>query len=379
MDEPDLQALVTSPGLSGAVVMLQGDKDQTWKTAGDYGIFPVRAVEVTRPTTPPPAAPLPAAVPSAELAVQQTRLPVPAPAPAAAPPQLPTLIDSADEAEKFLTLYGAPAETSLAEVVGSVDRGTGGMSHSLPFSQLKEEFWDTRIEDKVVADSMPLANRPWTGILLAYRIGAVGWIGAGGKGKSGTPPAYRFVLPNLRVAPEALELSRRVLAIARDVQFTKAPDRVKYDHLGRLTAEMQILCWHPVAKACILVVPGYRSTTETSERLVTAEQKNWVRQPCVFTIETAEEVNKRVAKEDPSAKNASWTETYTQPVVDSTPAGLEMRQAFEAEIGRDRVAFANLLRNFFTGSDFTGLALAEVKALLDKYEQIPKTPRPERK
>lgn len=269
------------------------------------------------------------------------------------------------------TLMGEiPAALALS-AIGSELASEGGRSHTLPFASIRKGNW---VSDKSVpehiADHMPAGSRGYPCIYLAQRLGAVGWEGSGSAG-SGAPPKWSFVLPTLRtslVEPAVVaELSRNVLKVGRKVQFTPSDDRVKFDTVGRLTPELQLLVWTPEAQFVVLIIPGYSPTQNTLDKLRQSEIEQTPGAPVRFAIEEEEVRNQRVMKTDPTAKNAVWTDHYVSAALDAGPTGSRLLEAWKALRESDPVTLANTLKSFVDATDYAGLSVEAVAELLESY------------
>lgn len=284
--------------------------------------------------------------------------------------ELAPLVTTDEEAVNALALLMAPGEEmSLAAIAASVDTG-GGMSHSLPFATIKNDNWD--VNQKYTPDEvyrfMPAGNRPFYAVYVAHRIGATGWIGAGSAGKGGNPPAWRFALPSPLVDPKAVDLVRETLKIGRKVQFTTSSDRVKFDDVGRLTPEIQILVWTPDCGFVVLVGAGHKTVDASLTNAAKVEKKPGT--PVKFGISVEETVNKRVQKADPNAKNAAWTDAVITVDVEAGSEGERLFAAWNELKTRDVKTLATHVGHFKRATDYSGLTVEEVETLLSSYSEL---------
>jgi hypothetical protein len=371
--------------------------ESEWKSPSVFGF--VKTITVASAPPPPPATPAtPAADPlSAAMAAQSA---VSAPAGTPPPPnaivvanqpaastavavtsrELPSLVKddtAADAVLKALCLPVGANQRSLSSIVDAV-AGSGGVSFALPWSTLKDNGWDTN-RDYVSPEiymAMPSGKREFAAIFLALRVGATGWVGAGSAGSGGQPPIWRFALPHLQANPDSEALVERTMSVASLIQFTGGADRVKYDGIGRLSPELHILVWTRQTGFALLVVNGFTAVRETLHAFrdpVNVEGEG-VTKPILFTCAASEQVNKRVMKEDPNAKNAAWNAPYVLPKLVPaddkifSPIVFQLLTEWQTSWATARVQMANTIQAFLTGADFEGLALPEVKALLLRYE-----------
>jgi hypothetical protein len=222
---------------------------------------------------------------------------------------------------------------------------------------------------------MPAGNRAFTAIYLAHRIGATGWIGAGGKEAAKAPPAWNYALPTPAVNPQAQDFITETIRQGRRVQMTKSDERVKFDAVGRITPTLHVLVWKANVGFMILDLSTYASVTESTPGLAEADQHGWRNAPCSFTIETSETVNKKVAAVDPTAKNAKWTTDFLKISADASPAGHSLKQAWVECVTRDQPAAAAALLSFHNAQDYNGLSLDEVAKIFQDYNSIVDAPR----
>jgi hypothetical protein len=197
----------------------------------------------------------------------------------------------------------------------------------------------------------------------------VGWGSEGSAATGGEKPVYQFVLPTLTsgVAPDLKDLFRETLRVARGIQFTKKEQRSKFDALGRMAVETQILCWHNEIGYAILVVPGYSPTDATCRALAETEKAGGITKPVTFSVVAEKQENKKVMKVDPKAENASWDTFAIKGQLDASASGNAMYASFMEGLARDKIGFANVLKAFMVASDFNGLPLPSIRELLPKY------------
>ena len=317
-----------------------------------------------------------AAQPAAQPAAQETQQPVAqeaaAPATQEAPSRgLPALVNDEQSALATFDFLGADTEGGELSEIAARQAAGGGVSHTLPFISLRNGSWDPKPKyiDGSVVQWAPTGQRDFCAVYVSHRLAATGWIGAGSAG-SGEPPAFSYALPTGR-APEvgkrALKAAADTLSIGRKIQFTPSDDRVKFDDIGRITPELQILVWNPEVGFLILVAPGYKSTIDTLESLRESEVEKAPGAPVVVSVEETEEKNKRVAKENPNAKNASWTTQYLGFRVDAGQNGVRLMEAWKELRARDAVNTANTALSFITAQDFQGHTLDQVEDLIARY------------
>lgn len=360
-----------------------------WKKAADFGF--VRAVVApTPPPAPTAAAPLPPTPPPAPVAPQAPTAPaanqppslaaaaVHAVAPAtggtllhtAGDRELPMLVRDEAGASAVLALLQTP-DVAVFDIVDATE--SSGMSYALPFVTADEKGWQTPKHVKEmkgeVEENLPAGDRPWVGIYIASRLGAIGWAGGGTAGQKGTPPLYRFVVPSPRVNPTSHQLLQDMMKIASRIQFTKNDDRVKFDKLGRLNPFINTLVWRPGIGFCLLVGNGFSAVQITNP-----EARKWdekcVFKPVRFALEVQETVNKKVLAANPEAKNAKWTNVGIKGEIDADARSSAMLQEFMLAMQRDKIGMVNVVQAFLEGRDFEGLSLAEITALLPKYADL---------
>ncbi len=386
--------------------------DQAWKAPGEYGFIKTVVAAVIPPTA--PAAPAaPAAPPAAPVVPTAPALPA-APAATSTPPfavgapradaknpgfrELAPMITSTDEARSLMASFMAPAVagpgTSLRE---AMDNDGGQMSHSLPFCNLKKGNWtDTGTADKPApgAQYLPAGTRPYSTILLGYRYAATGWKGdASNDGSKASAPLYRFVLPTLEGDSGILPLVSAVTKIARKIQYTGRQDRAKFDALGRMTLETQVLIWVPNLPLGLLCVSGWEAANLTSKSVDDAVRAGQRMQPFSVTVGEQQEVNDNKVKmrekylaEVSAAKAAnracalkevteaecSWTTKFGKFTLDTGAVGTATRAQFQDWIQNEAnlVSLANTVKNFNTGRDYNGLSVEEIGALVAKYAPL---------
>ena len=359
------------------------DGEQDWKRPADYDIQKAAPPAPAAPPPPPAAAaaPQPPPPPAAQASAAPATPATPAaPAASQAPSQAPAVADQGhgyralpslvtDEAAALAAFQSiAGSDADLATIVDQVEGGAG-MTHTFPFAQLKGEQWDVHKScPQEISEFMPVGRRPFLGIYLCQRIAATGWKGGGTRG-SGSPPLWHFALPYPTAHDRASELNERTLRVGREIQFTKADDKVRFDQLGRLTPEVHVLVWTPQTQFIVLVVPGYRSTVLTLE-LLKGKIQQFMTQPLRWEIETEVQENKRVAKENPDAKNARWEEHYLTSTFEPSDKCKELKKAWDEFYARDPVTAGNALLAFQHAADYQGLSVEEVADLLTRYEPL---------
>lgn len=335
---------------------------------------PVAPPVPTTPATPVTAAALTSPMPTSAEIAPPTAATAAITVPINTTLALPDVTDESSALAIFNALMPVSGEETMGAIIADASEGDGsGMSHEHPFATLRENQWFVPKDLKEHEAILPVGNRAYTAIFVSWRIGAVGWVGSGRKGVKGQPPAFRFALPNLRASKAVSPLLKSAQDICRRVQFTSKDAKVKFDGLGRLTTEVQILAWvaDPTPRFIILVAPGFKTVEQTVASLTTAEEQRWILQPCSFTITEIQQVNKKVQAVDPTAANASWLDYGLTVTLDSTPNGAKLREAFTNYINRDRIAASQTMKRFLTAEDFNGLSLQEVADLLPKYDLIP--------
>jgi hypothetical protein len=257
------------------------------------------------------------------------------------------------------------------------------MSHELPFATLGDGVWKVPAQLKEIEPSLPAGGRAYTAIFLSSRIGALGWVGAGKKGVKGTKPKFRFVLPHPRANVVVAPLIPRVQAVCRRVQFTKNHEKVKFDQVGRLVSEVEILVWvaEPIPTFAILSVPGFKSVEYTSAVLGKAEiELKLTGKPCSFSLKELPQNNKRVSDEHkaalavnpnaPAPSNETWNEFGVDVALDSGTYGVRLNGLWREALTRDPKAVATVVQKFMTAADFSGLSVPEVDQLLVQYDLI---------
>jgi hypothetical protein len=395
--------------------------DTAWKTAGDYGFIKTVVAAVVPPT--PAAPPAPVVPPVAATPAPPAAVVPPAAAPATtttvttAPPPFavgspradaknpgfralaPLVTDAAAAKNMLSSFMGAPTAgpgTSLREAMDAADGG-GMMSHSLPFCNLKKGNWtDTGTADKPApgAQFLPAGTRPYSALLLGYRYAATGWKGdASNDGSKSGAPLYRFVLPTLEGDSGILPLTTEVLKIARKIQYTGRTDRAKFDVLGRLTLETQVLVWVPDLPLGVLCVSGWEPSNLTSKSVDEAIRAGQRMQPFSVTVGEKQEVNDNKVKlrelylaelaaskaanrpctlKEVTEAECSWTTKFGKFTLDTGAVGMSLRAKFQDWVANEAnlVSMANTFQNFNTGADYNGMSVEEVNVLVSKYAPL---------
>lgn len=361
-----------------ASYLIVKDGEQAWKTPAEYDIQKAAPPAPAAPPPPPAAAaapkppPAPASAPAAPQPPSAPSAPQASQLPATANQgmgyrALPALVtDEAAALAAFQVISGS--DVDIASIVDSIEGGAG-MSHTFPFAAMRDGQWDVHKScPQEISEYMPVGRRPFMAVYLCHRIAGTGWKGGGTRG-SGSPPLWHFALPYPSAHPKGPELTERALRVGRGVQFTKSDDRVKFDQLGRLTTEVHVLVWTPQTQFIVLVIAGYRPTVLTTE-VLKDKIKQYVGQPLRWELETEVQENKRVAKENPDAKNARWEEHYLTSTFEPTDKSREIKAAWDEYFARDTLGAGNAMRAFQLAADYQGLSIDEVDDLLRKYEPL---------
>lgn len=353
-----------------------------WKKPADFGFVrsaptppPAPAANVPPVPPTPPTAPVAPAAPSLATAAVASTTAVTtgsnSQVAAIADRELSHMVRDEAGAAEVMALLATP-DMSVHDVIDASEGGSG-MSYLLPFVNADEKGWQT---PKTVAElkgeileNLPSGDRPWTGIYIATRMGAIGWDGAGTAGQKGKAPHWRFILPSPRVQPASLPLHTQMMKIGSKIQFTKSENREKFDKLGRLSPFLNVLVWRPGLGFGLLVANGFRTVQITN-----TDARKWdekcVFKPVSFTIHVEETVNKKVLAQNPEAKNAKWTDYGVKGEIDAGARGVTILNEFNQQMQRDRIGMMNVVKNFLEGKDFEGLTLGEVTALLPKYDEF---------
>lgn len=358
--------------------------DGNWLKAANWGITKPAPAPVAPPAPPAsvaPAAPVPPpapAMPTLGAAALAGTVATASPTSvgpavhATAEREMSVLVRDEAAAMSVMALLTAP-NMSIHDVIDAADGGDG-MSYILPFARVDAKGWQVpkqlRERNDGTLEHLPAGDRPWTGIYIATRMGALGWKGAGQQGKKGDPPLYRFALPSHRVEPSTVVLAAEIMKIASRIQYTKADLRSKFDELGRLSPVLDTLVWRPQLGFCLLVSSGFRSVQLTNASSRKWEEDQLVMKPICFDIMKEEIVNKKKLEANPQAKDATWVEAGIMGAADASQRGQIIYNEFQAEFNRDRVGFMNVVSNFLHGKDFQGLSLPEIAALLPKYAPL---------
>lgn len=380
----EVQALVDG-GYDG-LLCDTADADGGWKPAAAFNFAkvapkaPVAPVAPAAPATPPPAiasSPAPAAAIPPKFATSTAVSTLGTPPPVTSRPLTKYAAD-ATSALARLRQFSAPIEVpQLSQLMEDVDGG--GMSHAFPFTQLRKGNWtepkDTPNEIKV---HLPAGSRPFSAILLGYRVGANGWPGDAAPGQKGAAPLFHYVLPSLMVAPEAVKATTDTFNVARNIQMTPKQFKSKFDKLGRLQVEAQILVWAPNLPLAVLTVGGFDTAKLTFDSCGEAAKKGLMLMPFTFSVEALNTHNKkmaaRIAAGDPTAnaQAVDWTTYWAKATPDVSVGGKTMKDAFEAYMGSEAnvLTLGDAVENFLRGTDFDGLTLDQVNELLPKYDPL---------
>jgi hypothetical protein len=366
--------------------------ENAWKSAAELGFTvpsaaPAAPAAPTAPVAPiAPAAPVLPAVASHAVPMTSVAPSVPTTAVAGAYRPLPALItDPAAAIERLKALAAAApvSDTNLHGLVEEADSDGGGMSHTFPFVSLRNGSWkEPKDFDKNLAQYLPAGARPFSAVFLGYRISATGWRGQAGKGNTGVP-LWRFALPNLlcntALADQALvrDVTSRVLTIARDVQYTKAAEKSKYDGVGRMAIETHLLVWAPGIGLMCMVVPGWETSDLTMQSASKAQGMGQLMRPFQVVVKTHTVINKKKQKqlqagENIDPKTVSWDLQYADIELDTSPVGMTLYQNFQGLQNNPEAltALANSLESFNAARDYSGLSLEEVADLVTKYDAI---------
>lgn len=300
--------------------------------------------------------------------VQQAPLAPQAPLPGTI--TLPKVIESKKDAQNALgALLGISSMTSDAKLTEALSALDGpGMALKQPFARCKGGNWQVlKTVDPKVYDFMPAGDRPYTGIYCGYRWAVVGWKGEPPVAGGGSPPAFKYVIPDTFYHPEYSDALVGTLHIANRIQFTKSDHRAKFDPVGRLSPELQILVWTPNTGFIVLISSNYTPAKLTFDNM-RDETKIAPSMVYNFSIETDVVVNKKAPE---GAKNKTWENFWIKATAELTSRGKAMRDEFLAYTQRDDIGAATELTGFADGTDFEGgMGLEEITNKLCEYDPI---------
>lgn len=169
------------------------------------------------------------------------------------PPPEPVVEVEVEEVEveptRALSTNFSPSVLALLSDEGSsmdalnaiMERPEGGKeSFDGPFPLLKLQGGQWTYGENVEASMrafLPVAAQPTTGVFLAYRLRGTAWPTAYDEGQSAG------ALPLWDITVNSTDAAEVLLAIdaAEAVQYTKKPERSKFDGIGHLTLGMEVL------------------------------------------------------------------------------------------------------------------------------------------
>jgi hypothetical protein len=372
--QAELQAKVNE-GFNGHV-LAHDDQDRSWKYPDAYGIAKQEAA-----TPPPPAAPAappaPAAQEAAATAAPAAQATQAAPATQEAAPATQTTAVAvskgdglanlvADEAEalKYAQLLAPSKDArSLAEIANVPGDGSG-MAHTFPFAQLKKGNWDTPQGSCTDEQQryMPVGNRPYLAIYMKHRVGALGWTGDSGNGA----PKWKYALPAAQLSADAAHAAAETMRIGSKIQFTPKAGKKKFDDLGRVTPELQVLVWTPQVGYHIISLQNFKPVEVSLKNLEKAEKEHPT-YPVLFKVGT-HEASRKNNRDDHEYND--WTEYTLEATFDTSAEGQAMRQEFLNYKDRDPAACLNPFANFSQASDYKGMSLTDVLNHLSKYDEL---------
>jgi hypothetical protein len=411
LPEAEVQARLQAGTLTlDAPACLKGE--QAWKKLRDYVAPPVAA--------PAEAPGLPPALPAAEVVKPATVVEAVRVAPAAT-----TATTTAVVASPVMALAADPAtEMSSEQAMSMLERSAPSFAATVEDEAAATAFLEaaavaSSIQDRLMAEAtesepmvsshsflytnftangwrepkstppehqryLPPGMRNYTCIYLSYRLAGIGWVGEGGKGKTGRPPKWQFALQGALIDPRAVKLADDVTGCARLVQYaTKEPQPGKFlksdfDAVGRMALSAHVLVWTPQLGFHLLCFSNFDSVVATvasvkalSEAKVNGQKINPFGAPVCVCPETETKINKKVHAVDPNAKNAKWDMQYCSfnLSVDQQESKPVYEQFEEFKRTR-RLEFATKLQEFWKASDFNGMSTPEVEALVKEYGKI---------
>ena len=281
------------------------------------------------------------------------------------------LVEVADDeaAAKVLAVFlgGGPAPSGVVTLsdVGEATEAGGGVRHSHPFCQIKQGNWEThKSAQPAVFENMPVGNREFRAIYLGHRLGMTSWAGGSTKGGGGSPPLWAAVVPTMLVHKGSLELSTKILHIGSRVQYTKRDQRAKFDTVGRLTPELQVLMWTPATGYFVAVTPGYKATQASLVAIKKIQEH--VSGPVFLRLDKEVEENKKAT--NPDAKE--WDVFFAAFDLCANEQGMALLTAFTEVRNRDPQGVANAVLKFHRGDDYDGLKLPELTERVKKYAPL---------
>jgi hypothetical protein len=257
------------------------------------------------------------------------------------------------------------ASGSLSDAIAQAD-AAGLASHTFLTTTLKKGNWkEAKSCPPEIRNFMPAGDRDFPAIFLGYRIGMVAWRGAGtAGGDNHEPPVWSAVVPRVEACKQSIQLVERTISIGRSIQYTGADAKAKFDDLGRLTPEMQVLLWTKHTGFFLAIVSGYTPTTDSADGLKAVENSLFV--PLTISVKAFPQVNPKAT--DPAKKNwTTWAITGA-PAVNAM--GAAMLEDWRTFFAANKMDVARTLYKFAEGSDYNGLPVDKLAMKLDEYTPL---------
>lgn len=333
------------------------------------------------PPAAPAAAPNPAPAPAVVAdtstpveVIQVTSEVIAAPAAPADPAEAAhalTLVssDDASAADAVLAMFGGNNTNAPVYSLAALNDETddGGVKHELNFASLRKGNWEAyKKTPPEILEYLPAGNRPFRGVYLGVRVGLQAWPGASTPNGGGRPPLWSAVIPTPIGHKSSADLFRVAKQIASQIQYTKRAARVKYDTLGRISPELQVLFWTPAAGFFVVIVPSFNSMEATLEVWKDVENKTGF--PITVEVFTNGEKNPKATKPEES----EWTTYAIKGALATDPRAQEMMNAWrELQSKPDgKLQIAKTVLRFHKGEDYKGLPVEQLATMLNKYSAL---------